>query len=510
MKIGVVFFVLILLVSSCTKTKAPKYNVVLISIDSFRRDHIHTYGYERDLTPNIDALAKTSWQFNNYYSTDFLTPESERSVHTGLYPDRFAVPNFKQKAMGLGELLRKQGYVTFGTGTSPEFKMLTEFRTLFEKSFDIFHLFEGSRVRNNRQLNWDRIANYVKNNKSRPMFLWFALGTVHAPYGYLLPNKFADPLYRGAFYGIHYFANMQYYYDGYVYDPREKGKRFKLAFKDMENHLIDKEVTGKFPKKVGSEDFKFLYDIYDNGVAQADWEVGKIVQILKDNNLYDNTIIVFQSEHGETLGERKYIAHTDIFDEMVHMPLVIHVPGTKAQVLNEKFVSGTDILPSVLDILQVPLPEYKLDGVSFIKRNGPALSARPERNEVFSVRKPLWETSLAVDTKNSIFDQLRDYQQMTGNDFNEYGIKNEKYKLIHRRARFAEMTYSAWTFISGKKLDIPEYEFYDVIKDPKELYPMPAKGADFEEMKKKLLTFEDKVRKDIDEKIIKKPLQDYR
>jgi arylsulfatase A-like enzyme len=517
MRLGKVYFCLLLASSlgiGCTKSSnSPvKYNVVLISIDSLRRDHLGIYGYKRNTSPNIDELAKTSWLFKNYYSTDYLTPVSERSVHTGLFPDRIHPKDLEEKKiLTLGHILKDHGYFRGAFGNSPEFQVLDNFRELFEPAFDIFKIRRNRLIDNRTQeLHWDKITSIVEQHKNQPLFLWFALGSAHAPYGYQMPNKYADENYSGAFKGIHYFANMQYYYDGYVYDPREKGKRFNLVFGNFENHLIEKYVTGKFPKKVNEKDLQYVLDLYDNGVSYVDDEVRKILKILKNNNLYENSIVILQSEHGETLGERKYIAHTDIHDEMVHTPLIIHVPSTKPLVVEEGFVSGTDVLPTVLDLLHISLPKYPLDGKSVVYKSFGRILAEANRDEVFSVRVPLWETSLKVDTPHSLFDQLRDYQKMTGNDFNEYSIKNKSYKLIHRRARFAEMTYSAWTFISGKKLDIPEYELYDEISDPKELHPIPAQGPQFEDLKKRLLFFESDVRSGGASNVFHLELQDYR
>lgn len=518
-----ILFPLIFLVNSC-QHKLPaekknedlnlnqkKFNLVLISIDSLRRDHLGINGYGRNTSPHIDELAKSSWLFKNYHSTGYLTPVSETSVQTGLYPDRIHSEEIKkQKLMTIGHILKKEGYFNLAFGNSPEFKILKEYRQIFEDAFNVYNI-RQLRTFNNRLFFWDKISAAISHNKEKPLFLWFALGNAHAPFGYLLPNKFADESYRGPFYGLHYFANMQYYYDGQVYDPREKGKKFNLYFMDSKNSLIAEEIKGTFPKKVSSEDFKFLNDIYDNGVAQVDYEVGEIIKILKEKNLYDNSIIVLQSEHGETLGERKYIAHTDIHDEMVHTPLIIHIPQVTSKVFEDNFVSGVDIMPTILDVLNIPFSNYKLDGESFIrKESNNKITANVSRDEIYLTRVPLWETSLTVDVPNSIFDQLREYQKMSGNDLQEYAIKNKKYKLIHRRARFAEMTYSAWTYISGKKLNIPEYEFYNVIKDPKELHPIPARGKDFEKLKTKLLAFEANVRKGRIDDISKKELQDYR
>ncbi|MBC7538445.1 MAG: sulfatase [Bacteriovorax sp.] len=490
---------------------SKKCNVILISIDSLRRDHLGAYGYPRNTSPNIDSFAKDSWLFKNYFSTDYLTPVSERSVHTGLFPDRNYTKEFKKTPpQTLGDILNSNGYTSAAIGNSPEFQMVVEYRELFKKAFgNHFHI-PKTRMWNNRQFNWNIINDFVNKNKDHPLFLWFPLGSVHAPFGYKLPNKFADENYRGAFYGIHYFANMQYYYDNYVYDPKLPGHKFNLTFLNNQTHLISSKVTGKFPKKVNQIDFNFLNDIYDNGVSQVDYEVGEIIKILKNNNLYNDTIIILQSEHGETLGERKYIAHTDIHDEMVHVPLIIHFPGVVPKIIEKNFVSGIDILPTILDLLNIKFNDYKFDGQSIVRVNKKKIETNITKEEVFHVRMPLWETTLTVDQKNSIFDQLREYQISIGHDFKEYAVRNNKNKLIHRRARFAEMQYSAWTFISGKRLNIPEFEFFDIVKDPKELFPIKNEGPVFNILKKRLLDFEIQVRTNGLKEIPKIELQDYR
>src|SRR3989344_162377 len=82
-------------VASCTiDTACTGCNVILLSVDSLRADHIGAYGYERETTPYFDELAKKGALFENYFSPSFLTPVSEMSVHTGMYPTAHKTTNF--------------------------------------------------------------------------------------------------------------------------------------------------------------------------------------------------------------------------------------------------------------------------------------------------------------------------------------------------------------------------------------------------------------------------------
>ena len=331
-------------------------------------------------------------------------------------------------------------------------------------------------------------------NSKKPFFIWLTLGSAHAPFGFNLVNRFADPNYEGAFAGIVFFANNQYYYDGWVYDPLKKGFRFRLSFRDQADDLLDRKyLKGPFPKRVGPADLKYVSDSYDNGVAQIDSDIGQLFDFLSEADFVKDTVVVIQSEHGETLGERKYIAHMDIHEELVHVPALIVSP--KLSFLSvDQFVSGVDLMPSVLDHLAVPQQQKALDGKSFFTHGPKGVEFKSVRDEIFTTRVPFWDAGLDVDLKPSQFDRLREFKKSSGNDLKDYGLKNQSNRLIHRRSRFAEEMFSAWTYISGKHLSIPEFEFYDIKKDPKELHPLPAKGPEFSKMRDELLLLENKVR----------------
>ena len=99
-------------VATCT----TDCNVILVSVDSLRADHMGIYGYKRNTTPNFDALAKKGTLFKNYYSPSYITPVTEATVQTGLYPTSHGVTNFdsllpKNRTL-LPEYMKKLGFRT--------------------------------------------------------------------------------------------------------------------------------------------------------------------------------------------------------------------------------------------------------------------------------------------------------------------------------------------------------------------------------------------------------------
>ncbi len=229
---------------------------------------------------------------------------------------------------------------------------------------------------------------------------------------------------------------------------------------------------------------------------------------MEQRGLLKNTVVIFESEHGESLGERKYIAHYDIYDEGVHVPLVIRSPRLGAGRRVPSLASSVDVFPTILEHLDIPLPTYPIDGLSLIDHK----QSRPEpanpRDFVLLNRVPLWESVLRVDKENSIFSEFKKINDEAL--VKDYGIRTQDSSLIHRRARFVEELYSSWTFISGKKITRPEFEFYDLVSDPKQLNPLPVVGEKAEKLKTELLKFEADIKARSRRTVPSTQLQDYR
>ena len=255
---------------------------------------------------------------------------------------------------------------------------------------------------------------------------------------------------------------------------------------------------------VGKEDIDYVNGRYDDGLVLTDRIVGELFDYIKKTGLADRTVVILQSEHGETLGERGYIAHYDIYDETVHTPLIIKMPALAGRRI-ETLTSGVDVLPTVLSLLRIPAPV--VDGVDLSPFFTGATSTQPRR-EVYLSRTPLWERLFsstfqgrAIFLPSSMPIESTAWAQFVTADNKEHyydtAIRTEKWKLIHRLARTALLKYSWWGWLTGKPVVLPEYELYDLANDPGEtrnIYSAHAHDADIVALRAKLEDWEVKMR----------------
>lgn len=488
-------------------------NVILISADSVRRDRMSVYGYKRETTPLIkEWAAKDATIFDNYFSAAYLTPISEAAVHTGMYPEVNGMVSFRHEigsdVKTLAQRFKAAGYRTVATGTSPEFYAYDAIQKGFSRDFDEYE-FTDSRIEMWRTPRWPVIRDALAN-RTKPLFLWIALGDAHSPFGAVAENLYADPKYDGPFAELSFFTNMQFYYDGWFYNPFDPDKQFEVLIFGGPNRQMhfanEKSIKPrKWPVKATPADMKYINDIYDNGINEMDREVGRVVRTVQALGLADRTVIVMQSEHGEDLGEHKYVAHYDIHDNHVHQPMIFASPALKGGKRSDIMVSGIDLLPSILDHVGIQ-PPPEVDGKSIFDASG---NLGAGREEVFITRTPLWESLIKAKGDNAIFDRFRALDDQVG--FKDHGIRTRTAKLIHRTSRLVEEQFSCWTFVSGKKIPREEFDFYDLVKDPGELNPVLPESAEAKAMQEKLKNWKAEIAKRARKTAIsQQSVQDYR
>ncbi len=445
-----------LALSALPETRA-KPNIILISIDSLRPDHMGIYGYSRETTPYIDAWAKNSVVLDNYFAAAYLTPISETSVHTGKYPFTNGVINFESGLSSgtrtLAEILQNNGWQTAAFGSSPEFSRERPalFRN-FSRGFDVYE-FE----KNDANIAWygrgnspvpDAIAwmNKTGGSGDKPFFVWLVIGSAHWPYGQDEPVHFSDPE-----------------YDGFFNVP---AKAFESTLAALFNGRYGRVYNGamydngKIIKNDASADLKYIVDRYDDGLVSTDRSLKNLFEFLNMPQMH-NTIVILQSEHGEDLGDRGTVAHYDISDVTVHAPLIIQMPGLPAH-RSSTLVSGVDLAPTLLSALNLDSEAAGMDGKSFY----PFLSSSEgvSRTEVFLARTPLWERVIAPPEPWLAPFVAEDNIE----HFYDTGIRTDDWKLIHRLARDAIAQYSWYGRLTGVPVVLPEYQLYDLKNDPEE------------------------------------------
>jgi len=326
-------------------------NLVLISIDTLRADRLHCYGNDRETSPNIDAFAGESVFFERAISQSPHTSPSHMSILTGMMPDVHQVANFNKdqgivlspRIATLAELLKRYGYLTsafVGKGNLPAEKG-------FSRGFDRY---ETSFVR-------------------------FTDGVNPLPAGLIreLDRRASD--HRPFFLFLHHF----FVHDPYIYGPEEFRSRFLVPGIKVEGLPSGYADFAEMNKTERAEAFWECFDpahpdhlrhliaLYDGGVLFSDHMFGRILELLKERELYDNTIIVLLSDHGEEFFEHGNKGHMHLYVQELNVPLIIRFPeGGLGGTRIPETVRTVDVSPTILDFLGIPAGEVQ--GLSILPR----------------------------------------------------------------------------------------------------------------------------------------------
>jgi arylsulfatase A-like enzyme len=296
-------------------------NLVIVSLDTVRRDHLPTYGYGRYTAPALAAFAERAVVFENAFAQDTNTNPSHASMLTGLYPHAHGnVKNGSILADGvatLAQIVRDAGFDTaaFVTGAT----MVAD-ATGLDRGFEVYDDdFEGKRRAG--KVATKRAAGWLGDRGSgKRAFLLLHLFDAHGPY---LPKGAYETLFLS----------------------RDPGERVDLI-PPYQQQLDEQGIPHRH--------LNWYVDRYDAMIRYVD---DCLRDLLKQIDL-DDTVVVVIADHGETLGERELkLDHGGrVFDEQIRIPLVIRVPGLAPR-RESALVETVDLLPTLLALLRVPTPE---------------------------------------------------------------------------------------------------------------------------------------------------------
>ena len=319
--------------------------IVLISVDTLRADHLPAYGYTAVETPNLDSLRKDAVLFENAYSHVPLTLPSHTTIFTGLLPPQNGVRDNLGYTLGPGpatiaSLLKARGYATGGAVSS----IVLSHATGISRGFDF----------------WEDDVEPTKINQSMSRVQRNGAVTEAALDGWVGEHA------KGPF-----FAFLHLFEPHTPYEPPEPYlSRYKLP--------------------------------YDGEIALADEIVGRFLKSLKDRGLYDNSLIVFLSDHGEGLNDHGEDEHgVLLYREEIHVPLLVKFPGSRRAGETEHGpVSLTDVLPTIAEVAGLEVPAG-LAGRS-LASSRPEEAARRIYSETLYPRLHLGWSDLAslTDDKN--------------------------------------------------------------------------------------------------------------
>jgi arylsulfatase A-like enzyme len=350
-------------------------NVLLIVVDSLRADHLGCYGYAKNTSPNLDALAREGTLFRQTFAPGIPTTPAFTTLLSGLHPYRHGVLShggdmlLEPGVLLLPQLAKSAGAITIavdnlavqGNGRG----------SWFTRGFDYYSAFAYRPFDRQSEELADRARRFLSEFKSEKFFLFLHLWDPHTPYA--PPTPFDT---------LHYQPEST---------PGEKLQQIKnLAPEYYESFLGDM----KFQKP---DDFAWIMAQYDGEISYADQQIGRIFEHIKTLNLWDETAIIVMSDHGECFGEGDFwFDHHGLYDANLRVASIWRVPGMKARNCDD-FVSTEDVLPTLCELCHWPLPKYEIGGKSFV----PALcgGSTPARREVFVGVECSRQASLCVRTE---------------------------------------------------------------------------------------------------------------
>lgn len=344
---------------------APEWrtpDLIVISVDTLRADHLPTYGYPRATGPRIDELAERSMVFDRAYTVAPHTLASHTSLFTGLYPRRHGVldvgDTLSPSIETLAGLLAARGYQTAAFTNCyflmPEFRA---FRGFGRHDFaDDIKSPRSAETTNRAVLSWaDRLGD-------EPFFLFVHYFDVHSDWD-RLPYEAPDV-----------------YLQRFAADPPE-GFRTGNGLVSASRWLLRQNQRGI---DFSADELEHIRGLYDAGIAYTDEHLGALLDGLAARDRLEHAIVIVTSDHGEEFGEHGRMLHTQVYEELMRVPLLVSLPemrdrpGPSCRPREESdaapaptagrsdaLVQFVDLLPTVAECLDLQTP-VGVQGTSFL------------------------------------------------------------------------------------------------------------------------------------------------
>lgn len=359
------FYPSVFIQEQSTDYKCSNCNVVLITADALRADHLGCYGYSKITSPFIDSFAEDSWLFMNAFSQCGSTICSIPSLFTSKYPlEILFKPIVSENSstgsrvdlkdmVTLADILRQNGYVTVAvvshTYVKSEFGM--------SKGFDFYE--DNFYPLRNAEETSNLILNLSDNSKrNKPFFMWIHFREPHNPYN--PPKQFFDFFYDQDNRGLTFYDTKKNI-PGSAASYKELHDRIKSGAEQQ--YILFGETYGLTNKEIEQ-----LRALYDGNIKYLDYNLGRLFDHLNSSNLTENTIVIFTSDHGESLGEHNIFDHNDIYYNILHVPLILKHPKLKKRIV-ENQVSLLDITPTILGMLGIESEEKYFRGKNLFLEN---------------------------------------------------------------------------------------------------------------------------------------------
>jgi arylsulfatase len=318
-------------------------NIILLTIDALRRDHVSAYGYDRETTPTLDRFAANNVRFSNPYSASTNTREAVPALLTGRYPSECVDEAYELASDTIATQLRDTEYTTGAFHSNPYVSRGYG----FDRDFDAFDddLYLGSNklvalaqraldklrnrhyaraeVINERALDWI-------GSVEEPFFLWNHYMDVHAPYS--PPREY-----------------QEIFHDEYVGMERAQTMYKRAAITD--------------PESITDAERREMVNLYDEEIRYFDARLEVFLDELDSQGLLDESLLIITADHGDAFDEHGYYGHPRQLDEeLIQVPLLVSVPDDSEGEVSPP-TTTLDIIPTVLEaagVAEATLPGESL------------------------------------------------------------------------------------------------------------------------------------------------------
>jgi arylsulfatase A-like enzyme len=360
---------------------AGRPNVVLVVLDATRADHFSTYGYQRDTTPNLKRFAREAAVFTNAFSASDMTLPGHASIFTGQFsewhgahywPKHIGGRPLSSRYTTLAEVLSSYGYTTLAVGANSAY---------LQRHFGLDQGFQVYDVR--------PVVTVI--NHERPWALRNALVRLASSRIFLpeleLASRRADEITDDAlkltgqvrantpfFLFLNYMDTHTPYIPPSSYRGRFGGKEGRMTYRQ---YLALEHAVRRRRKSVSPAQQNFLAARYDEALAFADEQVSRLLNGLRKRGVYENSLIIVTSDHGEAFGEEGFLEHSagSLRPSQLRIPLLVKLPNTNAAARESRFTSQVDIFPTVCRFTGAPLPHAA---------QGRSLFEAPQNRELYS------------------------------------------------------------------------------------------------------------------------------
>lgn len=319
-------------------------NIIIFTLESLRADHVGSYGYHLPVTPNLDRFAEEAIRFTDAHSVTSWTLSAHASLLTGFYP---AAHQVLEPGDRLGDSYRTLAEILAGDELDGEDRYATTafvsgpfLRTAFNLNQGFDHYDDslaspGEVVSHGDITNpsmESRIVSYLRSVPKRPFFLFAYFWDIH--YDYIPPPPF-DTL--------------------FVPPDAEEFDISRFEFNDS------------IRPGMSEERLRYIISQYDGEIRCTDEMLGRILQVIRDEGLWENTVIIITSDHGEEFFEHRQKGHkNNLHVESVQVPLLIKPAGRFEPGVDSTLASLVDVVPTILagrhDRMPAQLPGRALIG----------------------------------------------------------------------------------------------------------------------------------------------------